>query len=79
MKGIHLFTLLCWSLAVVLFSGNISDAWSVGNSSGVACTVGRVGTIETSGTFKFAAGGGGVGSSGRLNSYKTINRILLQN
>ena len=74
-KGIHLFTLLCWSLLVlVLFSENISEACSVENFSGVACTVGRVvsGTIESSGTFKLAAGV--VGSSGHLNSYKTINR-----
>ena len=79
-KGIHLFTLLCWSLlVVVLFSENISEACSVENSSGVACTVGRVvsGTIESSGTFEFAEGV--VGSSGHLNSYETINRSLLQN
>ena len=79
-KGIHLFTLLCWSLlVVVLFSENISEACSVENSSGVAFTIGRVvpGTIESSGTFTIAAGV--VGSSGHHNSCETINRSLLQN
>ena len=71
-KGIHLFTLLCWSLlVVVLFSENISEACSVENSSGVACTVGRV----VSGIIA----AGAVGSRGHLNSYKTINRSLLRN
>ena len=79
-KGILLFTLLGWSLSVVvLFSENISEACTVENSSGVACTIGRVvpGTIESSGTFTIAAGV--VGSSGHLNSCETINRSLLQN